>query len=400
MKTKILSFLFCLLFSSLHPMRSMGQSCLPHYLKPYESIWNNSPKEASLKWFKEAGFGMFVHFSPASVLSGGTAEYDKIDPWFKSQATFEQMDRYSRKQHLLDKMEDVAPGVENLITSFNPINFNADSIAELALHAGMKYISFTTQHVYGKMFMYDTSLSKWNSKRMLNRDFGKELSDACDKRGLGLFLYATPPNDYIQDELRIMLKELLTNYGAIAGIWFDGIGECYRRPNDFLEAGELYAYIREWQPQCLVSFKTGFTGDEDFLAPEWSQVKYDKKGNVIFNIHVATDNGLKIREDSQLRPVLRMTDNGLVRKSQSFKDVWENELSNKPIELCNTILKDEQWFDVKDGIHKNQKEIKSEYDYARKNKANYLLNVALCGDGSVHPSDKSTLCSFGNLNNH
>lgn len=50
------------------------------------------------------------------------------------------------------------------------------------------------------------------------------------------------------------------------------------------------------------------------------------------------------------------------------------------------------------GIHKNHKEIKSEYDYARKNKANYLLNVALCGDGSVHPSDKSTLCSFGNLN--
>lgn len=68
-------------------------------------------------------------------------------------------------------------------------------------------------------------------------------------------------------------------------------------------------------------------------------MKYDKNGNPIFNIHVATDNGMKIREDSQLRPVLRMTRNGLTRKFQSFKDIWEKELSKKPVELCNTILK-------------------------------------------------------------
>lgn len=81
--------------------------------------------------------------------------------------------------------------------------------------------------------MYNTSLSKWNTKRLFNRDLVKELSEACNKRGLGLFLYVTPPNDYLKDELKVMLRELLTNYGAIAGIWFDGIGECYRHPNDF-----------------------------------------------------------------------------------------------------------------------------------------------------------------------
>lgn len=369
----------------------VGQNGLPNYLKNYGMLWNKYPKEASLKWFKDAGFGMFVHFSPASILAGGTAEYDKFDPWFQKQVAFELMDKHSRKLHLLDKMMNVSHEVEKLINSFEPVSFNADSITELALSAGMKYVTFTTQHVYGKMFMYDSSLSKWNSKRVLNRDFVKELSEACDKRGLGLFLYVTPPNDYIKDELKVMLRELLTNYGAIAGIWFDGIGECYRHPNDFLESGELYAYIRELQPQCLVSFKTGFTGDEDFLAPEWSQVKYDKDGNIIFNIHVSTDNGSKIREDNQLRPILRINDNGLTRKYQSFKNVWENELKYKPVELCNTILKNEQWFDVKDGIHKNKKEILEEYNYARKNKVNYLLNVALCGDGSIHPADKTVL---------
>ena len=397
MRRKALIFFVCFTFLFLLPGNIAGQGCLPSYLKPYESSWNHSPKEASLSWFKDAGFGMFVHFSLASMLPGGTDEYAELDTWFKKQATFEQMDRYAQKQQLLDKMTNVSPEVEKLIASFNPAKFNADSIAELAVSAGMKYISFTTQHVCGKIFMYNTSLSKWNSKRLFNRDFVKELSEACERRGLGLFLYITPPNDYIKDEVKVMLRELLTNYGAIAGIWFDGIGECYRHPNDFLESGELYAYARELQSQCLISFKTGFTGDEDFLAPEWSQVKYDKKGNLIFNIHVATDNGMKIIEDSQLRPVLRMTGNGLTRKLQSFKDVWEKELSKKPVELCNTILKKEQWFDVKDGIHKNKREVKAEYDYARKNEANYLLNIALRGDGSIHPADQLVLHDFAKL---
>lgn len=400
MRTKIVTLLIYSMVSFLYPIMAWSQNALPDYLKGYESLWNQQPREASLKWFREAGFGMFVHFSPASQLPGGTDEYDKIDPWFKKQKTFEQMDKYSRKQHLLDKIENVSPEVEQLIVSFDPIGFNADSIAALAVSAGMKYITFTTQHVFGKMYMYDTSLSKWNSQSILHRDFVKELSVACNKRGLGLFLYITPPNDYIKTEVKTMLKELLTNYGAIAGIWFDGIGECYRRPNDFLEVGELYAYARELQPQCLISFKTGFTGDEDFLAPEWSQIKYDKGGHVIFNIHVATDNGLKISEDSQLRPVLRITENGLARKRQNFQHTWETELSGKPVELCNTILKGEQWFDVKDGHHKNRQEVLEEYEYARKNKANYLLNVALRGDGSIHPADKTVLYGFGTLTTH
>lgn len=394
MNMKVLGINIITLFLFICSQQIGAQAIVPNYMKPYESLWNHSPKEASLEWFKNAGFGMFVHYSLASMLPGGTDEYAKVDTWFEKQAVFEQMDRYSQKQQLLDKMTNVSPEVERLIASFNPAKFNADSIAELAVNAGMKYVSFTTQHVCGKIFMYNTALSKWNSKRLFNRDFVKELSEACDKRGLGLFLYVTPPNDYIKDEVKMMLRELLTNYGAIAGIWFDGIGECYRHPNDFLESGELYAYVRELQPQCLVSFKTGFTGDEDFLAPEWSQVKYDKRGNLIFNIHVSTDNGMKISEDNQLRPVLRITENGLTRKFQNFTDVWEKELSKKPVELCNTILKKEQWFDVKDGVHKNSEEVKAEYDYARKNNANYLLNIALCGDGSIHPADKSTLQHF------
>ena len=396
MRLKKLLVITILLFTIL-PIGLNAQYILPDYMKGYESVWKYNPKKASLEWFREAGFGMFVHFSPASMLPGGTSEYSKLDPWFEKQKDFDQMDKYSRKQQLLEKIEYIAPEVEALITSFNPVDFNADSITDLAVSAGMKYITFTTQHVIGKMFMFDTGLSKWNSKRLLNRDFVKELSDACTKRKLGLFLYVTPPNDYIQEELKIMLKELLTNYGAIAGIWFDGIGECYRKPNDFLEAGELYAYVNELQPQCLVSFKTGFTGDEDFLAPEWTQIKYDKNGKVVFNIHVRTNEGLEIENDILKRPVIRVTADGLKLKYQSFKETWEKELMNKPVELCNTMIKGEEWFDVENGIHKTREEVLSEYNYARKNKANYLLNITPLGNGAIHPADKEALAGLGEI---
>ncbi|MGM9701683.1 MAG: alpha-L-fucosidase [Prevotella sp.] len=363
----------------------------PAYLKAYEKQWKADPHQASLEWFKQAGFGMFVHFSPASVLPGGTDEYIKTDSWFVENGVYGQMDKYGRKQHLRNKMTTVTEGAAKVIRAFCPDRFCADSLAALAVKAGMKYITFTTQHVVGKMYMFDTSLSPWNSRRLLARDFVKELSDACNRYGLGLFLYVTPPNDLIHGEVKTMLKELLTNYGPIAGIWFDGIGECYRYPNEFLDAGSLYAYVRELQPQCLVSFKTGFTGDEDFLAPEWSQVTFDEANNVCLNIHVKTEGGLPIGKDVQKRMVQRIEKGTCMRRSQCFKDVWEQELCHKPVELCTTLLKDEQWFDVRNGQHKSLDDIRSEYSYARTHKANYLLNVALRADGSIHPADQAVL---------
>lgn len=70
MRPKALIFLVSFTFLFLLPANIAGQGCLPGYLKPYESLWNQSPKEASLNWFKDAGFGMFVHYSLASMLPG------------------------------------------------------------------------------------------------------------------------------------------------------------------------------------------------------------------------------------------------------------------------------------------------------------------------------------------
>lgn len=162
----------------------------------------------------------------------------------------------------------------------------------------------------------------------------------------------------------------------------------------------MYEYVNKLQPQCLISFKTGYTGDEDFLAPEWTQVKFDSDNNPVFNIDVPADGGLSVYNEAQSRLVLRKGKNGNVYKKQYFKDVWHNELSKKPVELCNPILKKQEWFDVKDGVHKTVDEIQKEYEYARSHNANYLLSIGLRGDGSVHPKDSKTLRAFGKRLKH
>jgi alpha-L-fucosidase len=381
MKTLIV-ICFIFIFSTL---TLSSQYEIPAYLKGYEKTWASAgPKAASLKWFRDAQFGMFIHFSPASSLQEPIGNFQKTDTiWQKLHAKADRLDQYSYKRYLKDKFETTVPAVQALFKTFNPSNFNAEEIADLAMKAGMKYITFTTQHVIGQMFMFNTSVSERNSMRYYNRDFVAELSAACQKRGLGLFLYVMPPFDLLQDELHQMMRELLTNYGPIAGIWWDGIWHAYNRPTSFIETSKLYSLVNDLQPQCLNSFKTGLTGDEDFLAPEWHQIKFNEKGEPVIS-------GTVPLADKKIR-FLRRGKTGLEWRSQAFSEVWEKELRHKPIELSTTMIKGNKWFDDEKGIHKTVEEIMEEYKKASANKTNYLLNVAPRGDGSLHPEDVKAL---------
>lgn len=391
MKTNRINVLYVILAGLLlNGFVGSAQTEIPEYMKEYGKTWKTDPKKAALEWFKDAQFGMFVHFSPASTLPKNN-DFSKLDSeWFDkhSQANRpdKSMDDYSYKEYLYEKLDHVVPEVQKVLVSFNPQRFNADSIADLAVSAGMKYITFTTQHVCGRLFMFNTSISPWNSMRMYGRDFVKELSVACQKRGLGLFFYVMPPANLLEREIKQMLKELLTNYGPVAGIWFDGIWCAYWRQSDYLSTSDFYAYINEIQPQCLTTFKTGFTGDEDFLSPEWHQLKFTEKGEPIFTG--------KVPDADKKLPVLRLTDQGKKWVSQSFAEVWENELKHKPIELSTTMIKGNIWFDQADGVHKTADEVMEQYEFTRKFNMNFLLNVAPRGDGSIHPDDYAALKDF------
>ena len=187
---------------------------------------------AKMEWWYEARFGMFIHFGSYSYLGEGeNAVY--IDDW------------------VFDRFEEYQSEVS---AKFNPTNFNAGTIAELAKNAGMKYLIITAKHCEG-FCMWKTNVQSFTDltgtklyslpdfTEFKDRDILKELKDSCEARGIKFGLYysfldwnhkSQIPNrdwytnmvsfedraEYIND-MKAQLNELITNYQP-AVIWFDG----------------------------------------------------------------------------------------------------------------------------------------------------------------------------------
>ncbi|MDR0510027.1 MAG: alpha-L-fucosidase [Rikenellaceae bacterium] len=214
------------------------------------------------RWFEEARFGMFVHFGPYSVLCDGE--------WALHQKslTFED---YKKLQHI-----------------FDPRLFDAAQWVRIAKSAGMKYIILTSRHHDG-FSNWDTKQSDWN---IMNTPYGKDLirqlADECHKQGIKLGLYYSlldwGREDYshatgrtgqktgraVQKEwssyvdfMKAQLTELLTNYGEIAAIWFDGEWDQLPEEHDSRFShehskvnwhfGEIYDLIHRLQPDCMIA---------------------------------------------------------------------------------------------------------------------------------------------------
>lgn len=347
---------------------------IPGYLKGYESQWEKDPKAANLAWFKEAQLGMFIHFSPASGI--GNSGWGKLNSdWAQMHRKNASLSPEEYGAYLLDKFEPrfMTQAAKERIYDFTGEKFDADKIARLAVETGMKYITFTSQHVNGCLFMFDTMTSDLNSVKLTpKRDFVAEMAQACEEHDLGLFLYVMPPyvDPSVKDLNRQMLTELLTNYGPIAGIWFDGIGEAMRRPQSFdlNEVSATYALVRKLQPHCLISYKTGYTGEEDFIAPEQHHCKYDKDGLPTFE-----------RKNAPER----------------MAALWESNLRYKYIQSSYTLLAKNTWFSSPDAKYRSAEEIVERYRRAREMDQSLLLNITPLYDGSLHPNDVKILQAVG-----
>ncbi len=338
---------------------------VPSYLNGYERLYAEDPHKAAMQWFKNAKFGLFVHYALASLCEQGKAEYLRM---------------------VKDKGNDNAN--EELFDRFDARKFNADAICDLAIAAKMKYVTFTTQHL-GRMYMYDTKVTNFTSLNSpAKRDLVSELAKACEKRNLGLFLYVPPATARTDDEHiehnHTILRELLTQYGPIAGIWFDGIGNYYGNPEYYTRLSETYALVRSLQPQCLISFKDGAIGEEDFITPEHflfpTPIKWDTK-------------------ERQERWELKCQ-----RWERKHRARWKKYFKNKPAEI-NTVMqqcanrdgvgKPSGWINDESARHLTADEIMFLYEKARSLGANMLLNIGPRGDGSIHPEDIKTLREVG-----
>jgi len=160
--------------------------------------------------------------------------------------------------------------------------------------------------------------------------------------------------DFVHQQLR----ELLTQYPNIAGIWFDPIMGYYSRP-DLFPIDSTYALVRSLSPHALISFKQGANGEEDFMAPE--------RG-------------------------------GAAKVGQQFevaRMVYEKN-KEKPREICNTLQPHAWGYNKQhDGNHKSADEIMQMLEDAHSMNANLLLNVGPRGDGSFPEEDIRALEDAG-----
>lgn len=239
-------------------------------------------KEQRMKWWKDARFGLFIHWGlysvPAGVWKGDTTHAE----WIRTTAKI-PIHEY-----------------EKFVQQFDPEKFNAEEWVKLAKAAGMKYIVITSKHHDG-FCMFNTSQTDFDiMSTPFHRDVMKELSEACKKEGIQLCFYHSimdwhhpdylPRRAWEKDRptaganfenyisyLKSELKELLTNYGKIGVLWFDGEWEntwTHERGKD------LYEYVRSLQPSIIINNRVdvgregmegltkegGFVGD--FGTPE------------------------------------------------------------------------------------------------------------------------------------
>ena len=227
-------------------------------------------KQARLAWFKEAKFGLFIHWGLYAIPAGEWKgkHVPGIGEWIMNRARIPVAE------------------YEQLAKQWNPVKFDPDAWVQMAQDAGMKYIVITSKHHDG-FALFDSKVTRWDvvDATPFKRDILKELSAACQKHGMPLGFYYSQAQDwhepggagndwdfgpdlgpdgkerkdydgYLRAKAEPQVRELLTGYGPVALIWFDTprmmTPERARRFSDL---------VRSLQPKTLIDGRLGAAGD-------------------------------------------------------------------------------------------------------------------------------------------
>jgi len=228
------------------------------------ALSSKSSHDAKMKWFREAKFGLFIHWGLYAVPAGEWKgeKISGIGEWIMNRA------KIPVKEY------------EQLAAKFNPVKFNAEEWVKLAEDAGMKYIVITSKHHDG-FAMYGSKVSKYNivDATPFKRDPLKELAEACARHGIRFGFYYSQAQDwhepngagntwdfgaddkknfdqYLRDKAEPQVKELLTGYGPVCLIWFDTPRMMTK------ERGQRFIdIVHTLQPACLIDGRLGTQGD-------------------------------------------------------------------------------------------------------------------------------------------
>ncbi len=218
---------------------------------------SGAPPEAIAKW-REMRFGLFVHWGPVSLTGREIG-------WSRGGER-----RGHRTGHGTETPVEI---YDNLYKEFNPVKFDADEWVAVAKEAGMRYLVFTTKHHDG-FCNFDSKLTDYkitSPESPYGKDIAGQLADACHAADFPLGWYYSPPDwhdanyrngDRHAEYVKYMhgqIEELLTNYGKVDILWFDGLGGTEQ---DW-DAGRLLPVIRRLQPGIIINNRCGLPADHD-----------------------------------------------------------------------------------------------------------------------------------------
>ena len=317
-----------------------------------QATYKPSPENlAAREWFQDARFGLFVHWGVYSLLADG--------------------------EWVMNNRKIPAKDYEKLPAYFNPVAFDPAEWVALVKAAGMKYITITSKHHDG-FAMFDSKVTDWDivDRTPYRKDVLKMLADECHRQGIKLFFYHSQLDwhhpDYFPrgrtgrdagrpesgdfdryiDFMNAQLTELLTNYGDIAGVWFDG---WWDRPDANWRLDETYALIHRLRPAGLIGsnhHKRPFPG-EDFQMFEKDLPGHNTAG---------------------------------------FSG--DAEIGNLPLEYCDTISG--AWgFNINDRSYKDTRTLVHMLARAAGYDSNLLLNVGPMPDGRIQPEFVTRLREVG-----
>src|SRR5699024_11117557 len=328
--------------------------------KAQESYQPSQENLEAREWFQNAKFGMFIHWGLYSILGDGE--------WVMN------------NQHI--KKDNY----ERLADFFDPEEFDAEAWVSLAKAAGMKYITITTRHHDG-FSMFDTEASDYNivDDTPYGKDIIAKLAEEAHNQGLKIFFYYSlldwhntdyyprgrtghnlgrPDHgnwdDYIEF-MKTQLTELLTNYGSVGGIWFDGHwdhvdwdGQNWGDLNIDWHYDEIYPLIHKLQPAAMI-------------------------GN---NHHLDPLPGEDFQMFERTLP------------GEQHEGWGGPEASDLPLESAKTM--NGSWgFNLQDNDYKTTKELIHALVKSAGNNANLLLNVGPMPNGKIQPEFRDTLKAIG-----
>jgi alpha-L-fucosidase len=343
--------------------RSLATATLP--LLPQLAFGEGS-EDTRTAWYRTAKFGMFVHWGPYSLASV-EASWPIMTP----------------KPGEISEAEYVS-----LHKRFNPVHYDPDSFIDLARAAGQQYMVFTTKHHDG-FCMFDSAYTDYKiTNTPYGKDIVKQLADACARRSMPLGLYYSPPDlhhpgfrdtsrpasetwhgqperpewpTYLQ-YMQLQLTELLTRYGDVKLIWFDGLDH-----QEKYDGRRVLDMIHGLQPATLVNDRIGVPGDfvtpEQFI-PKVIPTRGTRAHGPDANIEKGSPQSVPSQADFQL---------------------WET---------CMTI--NDTWaYNAHDHHYKSAQDLIRALVEVVSRGGNFLLNVGPQPDGAIQPEFQERLRSVG-----